>query len=59
VYLHHRCGHQFTPAVSCDACGEAITLADVDVRPGPGARRGPGTRVLAQVLAGRAQRASG
>ena len=52
-YLHH-CGSQFTPTVSCDACGEAITLADVKVRPGPGARRGPGTRVLAQALAGRA-----
>jgi DNA-binding HxlR family transcriptional regulator len=54
VYLHHRCGRQFTPTVSCDACGDPITPADVGVRPGPGARRGPGTRVLAQVLAGRA-----
>ena len=54
VFGHRTCGHHFTPTVTCDACGEPVTPADVDVLPGPGARRSPGTRVLTQVLGGRA-----
>ena len=53
LFRHRPCGQRLTPTVACDACGEPVTTADVDVLPGPGARRGPGTRVLAQVLAGR------
>jgi DNA-binding HxlR family transcriptional regulator len=52
-FRHRRCGHQFTPTVACDACGQPINHGDVEALPGPGARRGPGTRLLADVLAGR------
>ena len=50
VFRHRRCGHQFTPVVSCDACGQPLRPGDVEAFPGPGARTGPGTAVLAQVL---------
>ena len=50
VFRHRRCGHQFTPVVSCDACGQPLRPGDVEALPGPGARTGPGTAVLAQVL---------
>jgi DNA-binding HxlR family transcriptional regulator len=52
VYQHRRCGHRFTPTVTCDACGEPVAPADVEVLLGPGARRGPGTQVLARMLGG-------
>jgi DNA-binding HxlR family transcriptional regulator len=54
LFEHRRCGHQFTPTISCDACGQAVDPAEVTAVPGPGARRGPGTQVLAQVLGGAA-----
>ena len=53
VFRHRSCGHTFTPTVSCSACGEPLARGEVEARPGPGARTGPGTAVLAQVLAGR------
>jgi DNA-binding HxlR family transcriptional regulator len=55
VFRHRTCGHQFTPTVSCDACGQPLGPGEVEARPGPGARTGPGTAVLAQVLGGRAK----
>ena len=55
LFEHRRCGHRFTPAVSCSACGEPVDPAEVTAVPGPGARRGPGTQVLAQVLGGAAR----
>jgi DNA-binding HxlR family transcriptional regulator len=55
VFEHRRCGHRFTPTVSCDACGEPIDPAQVDTLPGPGGRPGPGTRVVAPLIARRRQ----
>jgi DNA-binding HxlR family transcriptional regulator len=52
VFEHRTCGHRFTPVVSCDACGERIEPGQVETRPGPGGRVGPGTRVLAKVISG-------
>jgi DNA-binding HxlR family transcriptional regulator len=54
LFEHRRCGHRFTPTVSCDACGEAVDPTEVTAVPGPGAQRGPGTQILAQVLGGAA-----
>jgi DNA-binding HxlR family transcriptional regulator len=53
MLFEHR-GHPCTPRVSCGTCGEKVGLGEVKVMPGPGARKGPGTRVLAEVLAERA-----
>jgi DNA-binding HxlR family transcriptional regulator len=55
VFRHRSCGHIFTPTVSCDACGQPLGHGEVEALPGPGARRGPGTTVLAQMLADRAR----
>ena len=52
VFRHRRCGQRFTPAVSCDACGQPIQQGEVEALRGPGARTGPGTAVIAQVVAG-------
>jgi DNA-binding HxlR family transcriptional regulator len=54
LFRHRPCGHYFTPTVSCDACGQPLRRGEVEALPGPGARTGPGTAVLAQVLGGRA-----
>ncbi len=39
-------GHPGTPTVSCSTCGEALTAENIDVRPGPGGRAAPGTRLV-------------
>ena len=52
---HRRCGQQFTPAVSCAACGQPLHPGEVEVLRGPGARTGPGTAILSQVIGGRAR----
>jgi DNA-binding HxlR family transcriptional regulator len=54
LFRHRRCGDQFIPTVSCDACGQPLSRGEVDALPGPGARTGPGTAVLAQALRGHA-----
>jgi DNA-binding HxlR family transcriptional regulator len=38
VNYRHRgaCTQIFTPTVCCSACGQAVTMHDVDVLPGPG-----------------------
>jgi DNA-binding HxlR family transcriptional regulator len=51
--LFEHDGHPCTPTVTCQACGEPVGSGALRVVPGPGARKGPGTRVLAGVLAGR------
>lgn len=56
VFKHRQCGHRFTPAITCDACGKPVEPEEVDTMPGPGGRPGPGTRVLAAVLSGRRPR---
>jgi DNA-binding HxlR family transcriptional regulator len=53
VFRHRSCGQRFTPVVSCGACGQPLHPGEVEALAGPGARTGPGTAVLAQVLAGR------
>jgi DNA-binding HxlR family transcriptional regulator len=53
VFEHSACGHQFTPTVNCDACGERIEPGQIVTRPGPGGRIGPGTRLFAKVISGR------
>lgn len=52
VFRHRRCGHRFTALVACNACGQPLAPGEVEAFPGPGARRGPGTRLLNQVLTG-------
>jgi DNA-binding HxlR family transcriptional regulator len=56
VFRHRPCGHTFTPAVSCSACGQPLHPGEVEARPGPGARTGPGTRLMASVLEARGRR---
>ena len=46
-------GTTSTPAVKCDACGQRLGPGEVEALRGPGARTGPGTAILAQVLGGR------
>ena len=50
LFRHRRCGHLFTPAITCDTCGEPIASADLEALRGPGARPGPGTEVMGTVL---------
>jgi DNA-binding HxlR family transcriptional regulator len=50
VFRHRGCGHVCTPTVCCDACGEPIRNGGLEALPGPGARSGPGTRLLARML---------
>jgi DNA-binding HxlR family transcriptional regulator len=50
LFRHRRCGNTFTPAVTCDHCGAPVDLAEVDSMPGPGARKGPGTQLIAEAL---------
>lgn len=49
---HQTCGRHFTPTVSCSECGSPITMDDVEARPGPGGRTGPGTMRVAGFLLG-------
>jgi HxlR-like helix-turn-helix protein len=53
AFRHRGCGQVFTPVVSCSACGEPLRPGEVDPLPGPGARPGPGTRLVASALARR------
>jgi DNA-binding HxlR family transcriptional regulator len=46
LFEHTSCGHQFTPAVACSSCGQEVTLGDVRIRPGPGAKPGAGTALV-------------
>lgn len=48
---HHGCGRDTTPMMVCAHCHEPLTVAGTEARPGPGGRAGPGTRVLAALLA--------
>lgn len=55
LLLRHRdCGTEFVPTVCCDSCGEKIGADEVQALPGPGARIGPGTWLLAEMLVGAA-----
>ena len=50
VFRHRPCGHHFAPTINCDACGQPLGPGEVEALPGPGARAGPGTRLLGRVL---------
>lgn len=50
VFQHTRCGHRFTPTVACSECGAAVPAEEVDVLPGPGAKRTPGTALYGSQL---------
>jgi DNA-binding HxlR family transcriptional regulator len=39
-------GHECRPEVTCSDCGEALTVANLEPRPGPGAVAAPGTAVV-------------
>jgi DNA-binding HxlR family transcriptional regulator len=54
VRIRHRsCGEITHAELHCAECGERMTHEDIDVLPGPGGSDGPGTRVVAERLAGR------
>src|SRR5262249_28263132 len=33
VFRHRHCGHEFTPTVSCDACGQPVRPGETEVLP--------------------------
>ena len=51
--VRHR-GHACQPVVACAKCGEQLHADDVDLLPGPGGRRAPGTMVVAERVVARA-----
>jgi DNA-binding HxlR family transcriptional regulator len=54
VFLRHsRCGELTHAEIHCAQCGEPLHAEEVEVEPGPGGSAGPGTRVVAERLAGR------
>src|SRR5262245_10743947 len=52
VFRHRACGHDCTPRVACPHCGEPIASEELEVLPGPGGRRAPGTLLSSQVISG-------
>ncbi|KOU66951.1 HxlR family transcriptional regulator [Streptomyces sp. WM4235] len=54
--IHHdACGHIATPVVTCDACGDSLTVTSTTQLPGPGGRTGPKTLLLGPLIAARGQ----
>jgi DNA-binding HxlR family transcriptional regulator len=50
---HLPCGHDTAPVIVCVHCAAPLDTRNTAPRSGPGGRVGPGTRVLAPLLAGR------
>jgi DNA-binding HxlR family transcriptional regulator len=50
---HRRCGQLTRAEIRCAQCGEPLHADEVEVEAGPGGSAGPGTRVVAERLAGR------
>jgi DNA-binding HxlR family transcriptional regulator len=51
---HLGCGELTRAEIRCACCGEPLRADEVVVEPGPGGSAGPGTRVVAERLAGMA-----
>jgi DNA-binding HxlR family transcriptional regulator len=49
-YRHRDCRQVFTPTVCCPSCQQAVTADQVDVLPGPGAQRAPGTMLAGEFI---------
>lgn len=47
LFRHRACGHVMTPQVACSRCGDVLNAMDLEGVGGPGAKAGPGTRLLA------------
>ena len=54
---HLDCGRDTTVVPACADCGEVLTVHNTAQVPGPGGKAGPGTRLIAALLAGRWQAA--
>lgn len=52
LFRHRACGHTCTPRVACSHCGEPVAAEDLEVLPGPGGRRAPGTLLSSQIISG-------
>ena len=52
LFRHRACGHSSTPQVTCSHCGEPIAAEELEVLPGPGRRRAPGTLLSSQIISG-------
>jgi DNA-binding HxlR family transcriptional regulator len=46
---HTTCGELTSPHMACNRCGEPVTVEDITLEPGPGARVGPGTHEIARL----------
>jgi len=49
---HRRCGQLTHAEIRCAQCDEPLHAEEVEVEPGPGGSAGPGTRLVAERLAG-------
>ena len=48
TFTHHTCGtREIRAGVVCSACGEPLTFDNTTAHSGPGARKGPGTKLIA------------
>jgi hypothetical protein len=50
---HLGCGRDTTPVAACAHCGGDLTVDNTTQLPGPGGKAGPGTRLIAALLAAR------
>jgi DNA-binding HxlR family transcriptional regulator len=50
LFVHKSCGHEFSPRVTCSACGEVITADAVKAVAGPGGAAKAGTKIVAKRL---------
>jgi DNA-binding HxlR family transcriptional regulator len=50
IHRHTRCGQAFTPTVTCSECGVPLSTDELEILPGSGARRGPGTALYGSLL---------
>ncbi len=52
--IHHLdCGQDTTPVAACAHCGGDLTIDNTTQLPGPGGKAGPGTRLIAALIAAR------